>query len=58
MGLRRLSMRPASIGPVKRLLRAIDLSQATEIINEARASGRQSVREPFTKWLKDIKAPL
>ncbi len=57
MGLRRLSMRPASIGPVKRLLRAVDLTEATETINEARASGRQSVREPFLKWLKDINAP-
>jgi len=58
MGLRQLSMRPASIGPVKALLRAVDLGEAIEIINEARASGQQSVRKPFMEWLKSIDAPI
>ncbi len=52
MGLRALSMRPASIGPVKSLLRRVDLREARAIINEAQASGAQSVREAVMDWLK------
>lgn len=44
MGLRTLSMRPASIGPVKHLLRQTDLRQIREAIGTARAEGCQSVR--------------
>jgi len=52
MGLRSLSMRPASIGPVKSLLRRVDLREARAVINEARASGAQSVRPAVMEWLK------
>jgi len=52
MGLRTLSMRPASIGPVKSLLRRVDLREARAVINEARADGIQSVREPVMDWLR------
>ena len=52
MGLRALSMRPASIGPVKSLLRRVDLREARAVINEARASGAQSVRAGVMDWLK------
>lgn len=51
MGLRRLSMRPASIGPVKSLLRRIDLAEAKSVIDEARVSGDQSVRPTVVNWL-------
>ncbi len=52
MGLRALSMRPASIGPVKSLIRRVDLREARSVINEARASGAQSVRPAVMEWLK------
>ena len=52
MGLRSLSMRPASIGPVKSLLRRVDLREARAVINEARASGAQSVRPAMLDWLR------
>ncbi len=52
MGLRSLSMRPASIGPVKSLLRRVDLREARAVINEARADGAQSVRAPVMEWLR------
>ena len=52
MGLRALSMRPASIGPVKSLLRRVDLTAAREIINEARVSGAMSVRPAVMAWLR------
>ena len=52
MGLRSLSMRPASIGPVKHLIRRVDLSQARAVIDEARESGEQSVRRQVMDWLR------
>ncbi|HEU0223784.1 MAG TPA: phosphoenolpyruvate--protein phosphotransferase [Paracoccaceae bacterium] len=58
IGLRTLSMRPASIGPVKRLLRAIDLSEARAVIDAARMCGHQSVRASLVNWLSEQNAPL
>lgn len=52
MGLRSLSMRPASIGPVKNLLRRVDLSEVRAVIEEARVSGTQSVRPMIMDWLR------
>ena len=52
MGLRSLSMRPASIGPVKSLIRRVDLREARAVINEARVSGAQSVRPAVMDWLR------
>jgi phosphotransferase system enzyme I (PtsP) len=53
MGLRSLSMRPASIGPVKQMLRGTNLADAREVINEARVSGSQSVRPALVEWIKN-----
>jgi phosphotransferase system enzyme I (PtsP) len=52
MGLRTLSMRPASIGPVKSLLRRVNLQEAREVIDHARGSGAQSVRPAVMDWLR------
>jgi phosphotransferase system enzyme I (PtsP) len=52
MGLRSLSMRPASIGPVKHLLRRVDLNDAKAVIDAARGSGVQSVRSAVMDWLR------
>jgi phosphotransferase system enzyme I (PtsP) len=52
MGLRKLSMRPASIGPVKHLLRRTDLDEVRAVIDAARTSGAQSVRPAVMDWLK------
>ena len=54
MGLRSLSMRPASIGPVKHLIRRVDLGEARAVIDEARASGEQSVRRHVMDWLRGV----
>ncbi len=51
MGLRTMSMRPSSIGPVKNALRSIDLSEARVVIDAARVSGDQSVRKTMQAWL-------
>jgi phosphotransferase system enzyme I (PtsP) len=52
MGLRSLSMRPASIGPVKSLLRRVDLREVRNVINEARTTGAQSVRPAVMDWFR------
>ena len=51
MGLRSLSMRPASIGPVKSLIRRTNLAEAAAVLNEARQSGAQSVRPALTRYM-------
>jgi len=52
IGIRTLSMRPASIGPVKSLLRRSDLGEVRRIIVEARERGDQSVRPAVMEWLR------
>jgi phosphotransferase system enzyme I (PtsP) len=51
MGLRMLSMRPASVGPVKALLRQVDLTEVRTVIDTARAAGAETVRPALMDWL-------
>ena len=51
MGMRHLSMRPASIGPVKRILREIDLAELRAVIDAEIRAGSQSVRDAVTMHL-------
>ncbi|MEM7074281.1 MAG: phosphoenolpyruvate--protein phosphotransferase [Pseudomonadota bacterium] len=52
IGLRTLSMRPASIGPVKSVLRRTDLTELYEVIAQTRRDGHQSVRPGVMAYLK------
>ncbi|MGJ8586065.1 MAG: phosphoenolpyruvate--protein phosphotransferase [Marinosulfonomonas sp.] len=52
LGLRTLSMRPASIGPVKHLIRRVNLDEVRTVIEDASTSGAQSVRTPVMNWLR------
>ncbi|WP_371059864.1 phosphoenolpyruvate--protein phosphotransferase [Rhodosalinus sp. 5P4] len=52
MGIRLLSMRPASIGPVKHLLRRAHLGEVRTVIEGARERGEQSVRAAVMEYLK------
>lgn len=54
MGLRTLSMRPASIGPVKSLLMRVNLGDLRKVIFESRHRGDQSVREAVMRYLREI----
>ncbi|TDE35617.1 phosphoenolpyruvate--protein phosphotransferase [Antarcticimicrobium sediminis] len=54
IGLRTLSMRPASIGPVKSLLRRTNLGEVRKIIFDARHRGDQSVRPAVMEYLRSI----
>ena len=53
MGLRTLSMRPASIGPVKSLLMRYSLTEVRDVIEKARVRGEQSVRQSVMDYLRD-----
>ena len=52
LGVRMLSMRPASIGPVKHLLRRVNLDDLRDVIEAARQRGDQSVRGAVSDWLR------
>ena len=44
-------MRPASVGPVKHLLRRVDLGEVRTIIDTSIAAGDPSVRRAVADWL-------
>lgn len=54
LGLRTLSMRPASIGPVKHLIRRANLGALREVINAARARGEQNLRPTIMAYLASL----
>ena len=57
IGFRSLSMRPASIGPVKALLRKVDLAGARAVIDAARRAGQRSARPALEAWLAETGVP-
>ncbi|OOY04335.1 phosphoenolpyruvate--protein phosphotransferase [Thioclava sp. F28-4] len=54
LGIRTLSMRPASIGPVKHLIRRADLGELRQVIQQARNAGQSSVRPAVTSYLAHL----
>ncbi len=53
IGLRALSMRPASIGPVKSLLMRSNLDEVRKVVADARHKGEMSVRPALLSYLKN-----
>ena len=54
IGFRTLSMRPASVGPVKALLRKVNLIEARAVIDRARTEGAESARPMLMDWLASL----
>ncbi len=52
IGIRSLSMRPASIGPVKSLLRRTNLVDLKAVIDQAATEGHQSVRPAVMEFMR------
>lgn len=50
LGIRRLSITPAAVGPIKELVRKIDLAEISAAMNGWLASPPQSMREALTQW--------
>lgn len=53
IGIRTLSMRPASIGPVKSILRRTNLDELHRVIKAAGLRGDQSVRPAVMEYLRE-----
>ncbi len=53
LGMDTLSMHPASIGPVKHLIRRVNLAEVRAVIEEACDSGAQSVRPAVMDYLRN-----
>ncbi len=58
IGFRELSMRPASIGPVKRALLATDLGEAFAAIRAAEEAGETSARPRLRAWAASRGVPV
>ena len=56
IGFRTLSMRPASVGPVKALMRKVNLTEARAVIDAARSEGAESARPRLMEWLATVGA--
>ncbi|MHA6325753.1 phosphoenolpyruvate--protein phosphotransferase [Roseivivax sp. CAU 1753] len=54
VGLRTLSMRPASIGPVKHLMMRVRLDELRAVIENACHDGHQSARGPVMEYLRTL----
>ncbi len=54
IGFRTLSMRPASIGPVKHMLRRVNLQDLRAVIDGARAVGAETVRPAVLDYLATL----
>lgn len=53
LGITTLSMRPASVGPVKELINNINLSDVYTAIEQARSLGHQSARDAVQNMLRE-----
>jgi len=51
LGFRTLSMRPASVGPVKHVLRRVNLQEVRDVMAQSQADGDTSVRRAVADWL-------
>jgi phosphotransferase system enzyme I (PtsP) len=54
IGLRSLSMRPASIGPVKSLIRKSNLNEVAQIIKTTKLSGEDQVRHALLNYTASL----
>jgi phosphotransferase system enzyme I (PtsP) len=51
IGIKTLSMRPASIGPVKNVLLRSDLGEVQKIIDKARVDGETTLRKKVIEYV-------
>ncbi len=53
IGLRRLSITPASVGPVKELVRKVDLADISEAMNRWLSAPPPNLRAALTEWAQE-----
>jgi len=52
-GIRRLSITPASVGPVKAMIRAINASEVQALMRDLLDGGERDIRARLTQWAED-----
>lgn len=50
IGIRRLSITPASVGPVKAMVRSLDIAALSDLCTDLLAGGVANLREPLAQW--------
>ena len=50
LGIRRLSITPASVGPVKAMIRAVDAAELQALMRELLDGGARDIRARLTQW--------
>ncbi|MFO1255535.1 MAG: phosphoenolpyruvate--protein phosphotransferase [Sphingomonadaceae bacterium] len=53
IGLRRLSITPASVGPIKELVRKVDLNEIAAAMNQWLSSPPPSLRQALAEWAQE-----
>ncbi len=53
LGVKRLSITPASIGPVKAMIRSLDLAALRADMPDMLRGRYANLREPLDQWAKD-----
>lgn len=53
IGFRRLSITPAAVGPIKELVRKVDLAELTEAMTTWLADPTTNLREALTRWASE-----
>jgi len=53
LGIRRLSITPAAVGPIKELVRRVDLQEAGAAMKGWLAAPPPSLREVLTRWAEE-----
>ena len=53
IGIRRLSITPAAVGPIKQLVRQVDLTEISEAMSAWLSSPPPNLREALQKWAED-----
>ena len=58
IGFRRLSITPAAVGPIKELVRKVDLAELSAAMNTWLAEPQVDLRKEITQWAaeRDIEA--
>ncbi len=50
MGIDRLSITPAAVGPIKAMVRSLDRAALMQFFEQALMAPGRSLREPLTSW--------
>ncbi len=58
IGIRRLSITPASVGPVKAMIRSVNAGQLSAVMSELLVGGTGNVRGPLEQWATDNNVEL